>query len=234
MKKIIFSICFVVIVVNAFSANKSSINFIPVKHASFIIQSDNSTLFVDPVGEIEQYKGFPTPQLILLTHEHGDHFNKDLIDKLKNEKTTVIGPSVVINQLGYGITMENGAKKTVNGVVIEAIPSYNTTEGRLNFHPKGVGNGYVLTLNGKRIYISGDTEDIPEMRALKNIDYAFVCMNLPYTMTPEQAASAVLEFKPKHVYPYHYRQKEGFSDIQKFKTLVSKNAAIEVVFLKWY
>jgi L-ascorbate metabolism protein UlaG (beta-lactamase superfamily) len=111
---------------------------------------------------------------------------------------------------------------------------YNTTSDRLNFHPKSVGNGYVVTLNNERVYISGDTEDIPEMRSLKNIDYAFICINVPYTMTPEQAASAVLEFKPKHVYPYHYRQKDGFSNIGKFRELVSVNPNIEVIFLKWY
>ena len=104
----------------------------------------------------------------------------------------------------------------------------------LKFHEKGRGNGYVVTVDGKRIYISGDTEDIPEMRALKNIDYAFVCMNLPYTMTVEQAASAVLEFKPKVVFPYHYRGTGGFSDTAKFKELVGKDKSIEMRMLKWY
>ena len=111
---------------------------------------------------------------------------------------------------------------------------YNTTPDRLQYHEKGRGNGYVVTLDDKRIYISGDTEDIPEMRKLKNIDYAFVCMNLPYTMTVEQAASAVSEFKPKVVFPYHYRGKEGMSDIEKFKKMVSADSDIEVRFLDWY
>jgi L-ascorbate metabolism protein UlaG (beta-lactamase superfamily) len=111
---------------------------------------------------------------------------------------------------------------------------YNLTKERLNFHNKGRGNGYVLTINQKRIYISGDTEDIAEMRSLKNIDYAFICMNLPYTMTVEQAASAVMEFKPKVVIPYHYRGKGMISDVQRFKHLVSKNKAIEVKLLDWY
>lgn len=219
---------------NAFSEDKSKINFTPVGHASFVIQSGEVTIFVDPVGDIEKYKAFPTPQLILITHGHGDHFNKELIGKVKDEQTVFVGPSVVTDQLNYGMSIGNGAKITVKGIVIEAIPMYNTTADRLNFHPKNVGNGYVITLNNERIYIAGDTEDILEMRALKNIDYAFICMNLPYTMDPEQAASAVLEFKPKHVYPYHYRQKDGFSDIEKFRKLVSVNPSIEVEVLKWY
>ena len=112
---------------------------------------------------------------------------------------------------------------------------YNLREEALKFHAKGRGNGYVLTINDERIYISGDTEDIPEMRTLKNIDKAFVCMNLPWTMTVESAASAVLEFKPKQVYPYHYRNKEGMSDVNLFKNLVNKeDKSIEVILLDWY
>jgi L-ascorbate metabolism protein UlaG (beta-lactamase superfamily) len=118
---------------------------------------------------------------------------------------------------------------------IEAIPMYNLREEASQYHPKGRGNGYVITLGTERIYISGDTEDIPEMRNLKNIDIAFVCMNLPYTMTVERAADAVLDFKPKTVFPYHYRGTDGLSDVSLFKTLVnSKNKDIEVVQLDWY
>ena len=118
---------------------------------------------------------------------------------------------------------------------VEAVPMYNLREEALKFHSKGRGNGYVLTIDGQRLYFSGDTEDIPEMRALKNIDKAFICMNLPYTMTEESAASAVLEFKPKQVYPYHYRGNPNVSDVSKFKTLVNQgDANIEVVQLDWY
>ena len=120
-------------------------------------------------------------------------------------------------------------------ITIEAIPMYNLREEALKFHPKDRGNGYVLTLGDERIYISGDTEDIPEMRKLKDIDIAFVCMNLPYTMTVDNAASAVLDFKPKYVYPYHYRGTEGLSDVSKFKDIVNDgNPDIEVVQLDWY
>lgn len=230
MRRVIITLLSVLAVTTAFS----QIQFSPINHASFIIQSGELTIFVDPVGDIENYKPYPTPQLILITHAHGDHLNKSLIEAVKDEKTTIVGPEVVTIQLGVGITLANGANINSNGIEIEAIPMYNTSTERLNFHPKGVGNGYVITLNGERIYIAGDTEDITEMRALKNIDHAFICMNLPYTMTPEQAASAVLEFSPKHVYPYHYRQKDGFSNIEKFRELVSVNPKIDVVFLKWY
>ena len=156
-------------------------------------------------------------------------------------RTTVIAPKAVIEKLPNDvliktpIILQNGDSLTVNGYSIKAVPMYNLREDALKFHSKGRGNGYVLNIAGERIYISGDTEDIPEMRALKNIDKAFVCMNLPYTMTVENAANAVLEFKPKQVYPYHYRGTEGFSDVNTFKRLVNRsNTSIEVVQLNWY
>ena len=126
--------------------------------------------------------------------------------------------------------LANGETKSVAGVSIEAVPMYNLTADRLKYHNKGRGNGYVVMVGGKRVYISGDTEDIPEMRALKNIDVAFICMNLPYTMTEEQAASAVREFKPKIVYPFHYRG----SDVEKFKRLVGEDSGVEVRLRDWY
>ena len=131
--------------------------------------------------------------------------------------------------------IRNGERQELMGVIIEALPMYNLPESTESRHPKGRGNGYILTLGGKRIYISGDTEDIPEMRALKDIDVAFVCMNQPFTMTVEQAAGAVLEFQPKIIYPFHYRGLNGFSDVEKFKTLVNeKNPDIEVRLRDWY
>ena len=172
--------------------------------------------------------------IILITHSHYDHFNAEVVQHLRQKNTLVIGPKAVIDQLGFGEILNNGESKTFKSVNIEAIPMYNLTASRLQFHEKGRGNGYVLTLNDKRIYISGDTEDIPEMRILRNIYYAFICMNLPYTMSVEQAASAVLEFKPKVVFPYHYRGQDGMSDIKNFKELVSKNKEIEVRLLDWY
>jgi L-ascorbate metabolism protein UlaG (beta-lactamase superfamily) len=126
--------------------------------------------------------------------------------------------------------LKNGETATLGDIKAEAIPMYNTTPDQLRYHPKGRGNGYVLTLGGKRVYISGDSEDIPEMRALKDIDVAFLCMNLPYTMTVEQAASAVRAFKPKIVYPYHSRG----SDLEKFKSLVGSDSGVEVRLRDWY
>jgi L-ascorbate metabolism protein UlaG (beta-lactamase superfamily) len=129
----------------------------------------------------------------------------------------------------------NGEHEKILGISIEAVPMYNLPETADSRHPKGRGNGYVLTLDNKRIYISGDTEDIPEMRALENIDVAFVCMNLPYTMDINQAASAVLEFKPKIVYPYHYRGQGGLADVNSFRALVKgENSSIDVRLKNWY
>jgi L-ascorbate metabolism protein UlaG (beta-lactamase superfamily) len=210
------------------------ISFIPIKHATFVIKTKSATIYVDPVGDMEAFNKFPQPDIILLTDIHRDHLAPKLIQSLKQQGTTVVGPQAVVEKLSDGEILRNGEKKTIKGINIEAIPMYNLTAGREKFHPKGRGNGYILTWNNKRIYISGDTEDIKEMRSLKNIDYAFVCMNLPYTMTVDRAASAVLEMVPKVVIPYHYRGKGGLSDIEKFKKLVGKNKEIQVKFLPWY
>ena len=199
-----------------------------------MLKYNDLSILVDPSGDWKDFESFPEPEIILITHTHGDHLNHELVGKLKSEKTSIIGSKAAIKQLGYGIVMENEETLTSKGIKIEAIAAYNTTEERKQQHERGVGNGYVLTLGKERVYISGDSEDIREMRNLKNIDHAFVCMNLPFTMTPEQAASAVLDFKPKKVYPYHYSEKKGFSNIEKFQSLVAEDKTIDVIFLKWY
>lgn len=131
--------------------------------------------------------------------------------------------------------LSNGEESEILGLTVQAVPMYNLPDDDSSRHPKGWGNGYVLTIGGDRLYFSGDTEDIPEMRMLSNIDYAFVCMNLPYTMDVDQAADAVLDFAPKVVYPYHYRGQGGLSDVEKFKSLVNAgNPAIEVRLRNWY
>lgn len=215
-----------------FAQNDSNdkIKFTPVRHATFVIETSDAVIYVDPVGNVNAFSDFSAPEIILITDIHGDHLDTNVVKTLKNEKTTIVVPKAVYDILGYGKVLNNGENTKVNNISIKAIPMYNLTKERLDRHPKGRGNGYVLTADGKRIYISGDTEDIREMRELKNIDYAFVCMNLPYTMSVEQAASAVLEFKPKVVYPYHYRG----SNVEKFKQLVSVNKDIEVKLLDWY
>jgi len=212
----------------------------PVSHATMVITWDSTILYIDPVGGGEAFTNYPKPDLILVTDIHGDHLNLETLQAINTPNTKIIVPQAVADKLPSEINTQviiinNGDLKDILGFSIEAIPMYNLREEALKFHEKGRGNGYVIENNGKRVYISGDTEDIPEMRALKNIDIAFVCMNLPYTMTPESAADAVIEFAPKMVYPYHYRGTEGMSDVAKFKSLVqSKNPNINVNQLDWY
>lgn len=207
----------------------------PIEHASLVLSNGTTTIYIDPVGKIDQYKSLPSPDLILITHAHGDHFQPDLINEIKTNKTEIIANKSVIDKLGFGKALANGDSADFAGMKIEAVPMYNTTPDRLKFHPKGDGNGYVFTFDGQKFYISGDTEDIPEMKNLSNIDHAFICMNLPYTMTEEQAVTAVMSFKPAKVYPYHYRGKNGFADINKFRRMISaRDKNIEVVSLKWY
>jgi L-ascorbate metabolism protein UlaG (beta-lactamase superfamily) len=211
----------------------------PVEHATFVMTWDGTTIVVDPVGGAAAFADHPQPDLVLITHTHGDHLSIPTVAAIAGPSTPIIAPAAVAEEFpeddrGRIIVIGNGESTERAGVTIEAIPMYNLTEERIGFHPKGVGNGYVVTIGGKRVYIAGDTEDIPEMRALEEIDAAFVCMNLPYTMDVAAAADAVLEFKPKIVYPYHYRGKGGMSDLDDFRTRVAKDPAIDVRILTWY
>ena len=181
-----------------------------IKHASLRIQYDGLEIQVDPVTNYQpetDYAKFPKADVILVTHEHFDHFDRDAIATLKKDSTQVIANPAVQKMLGFGTAMANGESRTVEKVLaLDAVPAYNTTAGRTQFHPKGRDNGYVLTLDGLRIYIAGDTEDIPEMAKLKDIDVAFLPCNQPYTMTPEQVAKAAKTIKPKALFPYHYSE----------------------------
>jgi L-ascorbate metabolism protein UlaG (beta-lactamase superfamily) len=212
----------------------------PVEHATAVFEWNGRTIYLDPVGGAAPFAVFPKADLILITDIHGDHLSAETIDAVSGETTTIVAPAAVADELpeadrGRVRIVGNGEAVEWEGITIEAVPMYNLTADRQQFHPKGRGNGYVLTLGGKRIYISGDTEDIPEMRQLENIDVAFVCMNLPYTMDVEAAADAVLDFKPKIVYPYHYRGKGGMSDLEEFRSIVGAgDGDIEVRLLKWY
>lgn len=216
---------------------KGDLVVVPVQHATFVLKWGGKTVFVDPTGGAEAFKDQGKPDLILITDIHGDHFDPKTLSAVRTPEAVLVAPAAVAEKMGAdkgGVkVLANGEKTSVGEIGVEAVPMYNLTEDRKKFHTKGRGNGYVLTVGGKRIYISGDTEDIPEMRQLKDIDAAFVCMNLPYTMDVEHAADAVLAFKPKVVYPYHYRGKE-MSDVEKFKSLVAKDKGIEVRLLKWY
>ncbi|WKD84761.1 hypothetical protein KCTC32516_00095 [Polaribacter huanghezhanensis] len=212
----------------------------PIEHATAVLTYKDVTIFIDPTGNAAAFANFSAPNYVFITDIHGDHLNVKTLESLDLSKTTIVAPKAVTDKLPEGIAKEiiiinNGEEKTFGVLKAEAIPMYNLRKEALKFHTKGRGNGYVFTIDNQRIYFSGDTEDIPEMRALKNIDKAFVCMNLPYTMTVESAADAVLEFKPKEVFPYHYRGTGGLSDVAKFKSLVNLgNPNIKVVQLNWY
>jgi len=221
------------------STKNGDLTIIPINHATLALKWQNEVIYIDPSGSTNLFNGVPKPTLILITDIHGDHLNVNTLENMKFQDVKIIGPQAVLDQLPASFSnvtsLGNSNDLDINEVNIAAIPMYNLPETSDSRHPKGRGNGYVLTIGGKRIYISGDTEDIEEMRSLKKIDVAFVCMNLPYTMEVDAAASAVLDFKPKIVYPFHYRGKGGFSDVDKFKNLVeSGNKSIEVRLRDWY
>ena len=179
-----------------------------IKHASLRIQYDGLEIQIDPVAEYApatDYSKFPKADIILVTHEHFDHFDPDAIKALKKDGTQVIANPSVQKMLGSGMVLANGESHVLaKGISLDAVPAYNTTPGHTQFHPKGRDNGYVLTMDGLRVYIAGDTEDIPEMANLKDIDVAFLPCNQPYTMTPQQVAKAAKTIKPKVLFPYHY------------------------------
>ena len=212
----------------------------PVHHAGVVLTWNGKRIVADPTtfppgpnSGAADFRGANAPDLILITHEHGDHFSVPTLTDLAGPNTVIVVPQSVYGMLPAALqakakVMKNGEKATYAGVPIEAVTAYNTTADRLMFHPKGRDNGYVLTMGGKRVYLAGDTEEDPELKNLPNIDVAFIPMNLPYTMTVEDAAKWVKDFKPKIVYPYHF----AMSDVQKFKTLVGN--ASDVRLRKWY
>lgn len=226
--------------VDQIPAEKSNITVTPIFHGTVVFQWDGKTVYVDPYGGAERFSELPVPDLVLITHKHGDHLNKSTLQKLDLSKAELIAPQSVVEDLGNVTfnkvwTLNNGETKELKGISVEAVPMYNLPADDNPRHPKGWGNGYVITMGGKRVYISGDTEDIPEMRQLKDIDVAFVCMNLPYTMDVEHAASAVIDFKPAIMYPFHFRGSGGFSDVEQFKKLVNEGTdAVEVRLRDWY
>lgn len=220
----------------ALQTPKGPVSLDIVQHASFVLRWNGQTIYVDPVGPADRYASLPPPDLILITHAHSDHLSLSTLAGLDTGKATVVEPQSVADKLGatYGKAqhvMANGDTFKTHGLRIEAVPMYNLPGKKTIYHPKGWGNGYLLTLAGKRIYISGDTEGTKEMRALRHIDLAFVCMNLPYTMDVQEAAKAVLAFKPAAVYPYHYRGQ----NTETFKRLVNAgDPAIDVRLRDWY
>lgn len=210
----------------------------PITHATMVLTYQKKNIYVDPTGGSDAFKGLAAPDLILITDIHGDHFDLKTIEALATDKAIFVVPQAVADKLPATIAKQriivlgNGSKTNQSGISIAAIPMYNLPgAANASNHPKGRGNGYLLTIGGKIIYISGDTADTPEMRALKNIDIAFVCMNLPYTMDVKSASQGVLAFKPKVVYPYHYKGQ----DVESFKNLVNTgDRNIEVRLRNWY
>lgn len=214
------------------SAN-GGITIRPLSHASFVMETPSMTVYNDPVGGAALYEGQPSADFVLITHHHGDHYDEETLEGIVGENTKLLVNPEVMGMLSAALkskasSIGNGESTSVGDIGIEAIPAYNLTEDRLKYHPKGRDNGYILTVDGMRIYVAGDTEDIPEMRALTDIDIAFVPMNLPYTMEVEKAADAVKEFAPKVVYPYHYKG----SDPDAFAALVGDSSS--VVQGAWY
>lgn len=213
------------------SPRVGEVEIVPITHGSLILKWQGKVIYVDPWSRGD-YAGQPRADLILVTDIHGDHMDPEQIAKVTRSNTIVVAPAEVQKTIQQARTLNNGEEIHLQGINIEALPMYNLKRGpepgKL-YHTKGRGNGYILSLGNERVYISGDTECIPEMKQLENIDVAFVCMNLPYTMTPEEAAQCVNAFQPKVVYPYHYRG----SDLDAFKSAVSA-PGVEVRVLDWY
>lgn len=207
------------------SAGDLQITFIG--HASLMFRHQGKTFFVDPYGKLADYSSFPKADIILITHDHGDHLDTAAIRTIMKDGSHLITTAMAARKVHGAAVLSNGDTLSLGAVSIEAVPAYNIRHMRDNglpFHPKGEGNGYVLTIGTTRIYIAGDTDDIPEMSQLANIDIAFLPMNLPYTMTPEETAAAARSFMPKILYPYHF----GETDTHRIIDLLKSSAGIEV------
>jgi len=217
--------------VEEFKTNAGPVKITIIRHATMLIEAGGKAIHVDPWSQ-GNFDGLPKADLILITDIHQDHLDQKAIDQVKKDGTEFIAPAAVAKTVTQAKVLANGESTTWDKWKIEAVPMYNLKRGPSPgalYHDKGRGNGYVLTYGGTRFYIAGDTEGIPEMRALKNIDVAFVPMNLPYTMTPEEAADAVRAFHPKIVYPFHYRG----SDPEVFKKALD-GTGIDVRLRNWY
>lgn len=209
----------------------------PFQHASLMLTLDGKRLLIDPVGGAEPYAAAGTPDAILITHEHGDHFDPETLTALAGDAVPLIVNQSVHDKLPEALksratVLANGESGEAAGIPVEAVPAYNITEDRLQYHPRGRDNGYVLTsAEHGRIYVAGDTEDTPEFRAQSDIALAFVPMNLPYTMTADQAAAGVAEMAPKAVIPYHHR---GIDPAEFAQKLTAAGGKAEVIVLDWY
>ncbi|MEY2409418.1 MAG: hypothetical protein QOF48_2088 [Verrucomicrobiota bacterium] len=209
--------------------------FHPIGHASVVMRWNGKTIFNDPTNGALAYQSFGSPDLILVSHDHSDHFSSSTIDAVRGANTILVVPGYIYSnslsaaQKAISVVLNNGVSTNLLGLSIEAVPAYNAN------HPLGRGNGYVLGVGGRRVYLSGDTGNTPEMRLLSNIDVAFLCMNIPFTMTPAESTNAVRAFRPRVVYPYHYRDSSGaVTNAAFFKQILGTGPGIEVRLRKWY
>jgi L-ascorbate metabolism protein UlaG (beta-lactamase superfamily) len=196
-------------------------------HGSLMLDFNELNISVDPYSQVADYSQLPKADLILITHEHHDHLDENALSNIRTDSSDLILTETCAHQISGGIVMRNGDVRTVRGIGIEAVPAYNLVHKRGDgqpFHPKGIGNGYILTFGDKRVYIAADTENTPEMKAMTDIEVAFLPMNLPYTMTPEMVADVAKAFQPKILYPYHF----GNTDTSKLVNLLSDEPGIEV------
>jgi L-ascorbate metabolism protein UlaG (beta-lactamase superfamily) len=207
------------------SAGDLEVTFIG--HGSLMFTFQASIFHIDPFGRLADYSKLPKADVILLTHEHADHLDPTALASVRTDSTMVVLTETCTKEVAGGVVMRNGDTLTVQGVSIEAVPAYNIVHKRANgqpYHPKGVGNGYIIAFADKRVYVAGDTENTPEMKALRNIDCAFLPMNVPYTMTPEMVAEAAVAFQPRILYPYHF----GDTDTSKLLELLRDHETIDV------
>ncbi len=209
------------------TTSKGNLEVTFIGHGSLMFTYKNIVIHVDPFSRLADFRNLAKANLILITHEHRDHLDPVALEAVRTNRTVVILTETCAASIPGGIVMKNGDVETVGGLTIEAVPAYNLVHMRgegTPYHPKGIGNGYVITFGDKRVYVAGDTENIPEMKDLKNIDYAFLPMNLPYTMTPEMVADAADAFKPKVLYPYHF----GDTDTNQLVELLKNSPEVEV------
>jgi L-ascorbate metabolism protein UlaG (beta-lactamase superfamily) len=198
-----------------------------IGHGTLMFELNDKVIHIDPWSRLADYSKLPKADLILLTHHHADHLDKTALQQIRTESTIIVLTEICAEEVDGGVVMSNGDKQTIMDIEIEAVPAYNLVHKRENgefYHPKGEGNGYVLTFGDTRIYVAGDAENTPEMKAMEDIDIAFLPMNLPYTMSPEMVVDAVNAFKPKVLYPYHY----GDTDVSRLVALLEGNKDTEV------
>ena len=237
--KSIISIFFIVLLVisnfmyannfekDVFKTSEGELAITFIGHGTLMMEYKGKVIHIDPVGNYADYSALPKADLILITHDHGDHLDINAIDKIKKDNTTVVLTKKCSEKYNQGKIMQNGESLTFDGIKLDAVPAYNIKNTRGDgqpFHPKGDGNGYVLYFGNKKVYVAGDTENVPEMANLNNIDIAFLPMNLPYTMTPEMVVNAVGLFHPKILYPYHF----GNTDTNQLLDLLKNQSQTEI------